>query len=347
MVRFSDQPVVTRITGVVDVAIAMVPIFFIFWHLRGLFALYAAGTVFARENAIHLKRIGIRLIVYPFAKFAANMLFRMAGGLDHAWFHMMGLQALVLGLIVVAIAQVMEFGHEIEQGKELVHLMTIVVRLDVMLAKRQVRSNVLARAIGITDFEPLVAQIRQGTRLPVLDVRRHLPFSRLPAGRHSRISTGRKEFTSAKRKLAKKENPMTRFRNALCAMVLCACCLLIDEARLVEMRESVKIIQQVLDGMPEGPVKADAPKIVLPDREKMKTQMEALIHHFKIVTEGFEVPAGEVYQRIEAGHGQTGYYVVSDGRRSPIGCICGIHRLRRCRRWRRCARGGCWRMWWR
>ena len=66
------------------------------------------------------------------------------------------------------------------------------------------------------------------------------------------------------------------------------------EVRLVEMRESVKIIQQALDGMPEGPVKADAPKIVLPEREKMKTQMEALIHHFKIVTEGFAVPAGEV-----------------------------------------------------
>jgi NADH-quinone oxidoreductase subunit D len=89
------------------------------------------------------------------------------------------------------------------------------------------------------------------------------------------------------------------------------------EVRLVEMRESVKIIQQALDGMPEGPVKADAPKIVLPDREKMKTQMEALIHHFKIVTEGFPVPAGEVYQGIEAGHGQTGYYVVSDGTAKP------------------------------
>ena len=89
------------------------------------------------------------------------------------------------------------------------------------------------------------------------------------------------------------------------------------EVRLIEMRESVKIIQQALDGMPDGPVKADAPKIVLPDREKMKTQMEALIHHFKIVTEGFEVPAGEVYQGIEAGHGQTGYYVVSDGTAKP------------------------------
>jgi NADH-quinone oxidoreductase subunit D len=89
------------------------------------------------------------------------------------------------------------------------------------------------------------------------------------------------------------------------------------EVRLIEMRESVKIIQQALDGMPEGPIKADAPKIVLPDREKMKTQMEALIHHFKIVTEGFAVPAGEVYQGIEAGHGQTGYYVVSDGTAKP------------------------------
>ena len=87
--------------------------------------------------------------------------------------------------------------------------------------------------------------------------------------------------------------------------------------RLVEMRESVKIIQQALDGMPEGRVTADAPKIVLPDREKMKTQMEALIHHFKIVTEGFAVPAGEVYQGIESGHGQVGYYVVSDGTAKP------------------------------
>jgi NADH-quinone oxidoreductase subunit D len=89
------------------------------------------------------------------------------------------------------------------------------------------------------------------------------------------------------------------------------------EVRLVEMRESVKIIQQALDGMPEGPLNADAPKIVLPEREKMKTQMESLIHHFKIVTEGFVVPAGEVYQGIESGHGQVGYYIVSDGTAKP------------------------------
>ena len=87
--------------------------------------------------------------------------------------------------------------------------------------------------------------------------------------------------------------------------------------RLEEMRQSVGIIQQALDGMPGGPVKANAPKIVLPDREAMKTQMESLIHHFKIVTEGFAVPAGEVYQAIESGHGTMAYYVVSDGTAKP------------------------------
>jgi NADH-quinone oxidoreductase subunit D len=87
--------------------------------------------------------------------------------------------------------------------------------------------------------------------------------------------------------------------------------------RLREMRESVKICQQALDGMPSGPIKADAPHVVLPDREKMKTQMEALIYHFKIVTEGFQVPAGEVYQAVESPRGEMGYYVVSDGTAKP------------------------------
>ena len=87
--------------------------------------------------------------------------------------------------------------------------------------------------------------------------------------------------------------------------------------RLLEMRESIKICQQALDGMPDGPIKADAPKVVLPEREKMKTQMEALIFHFKIVTEGFAVPAGEVYQAIESPRGEMGYYVVSDGTAKP------------------------------
>src|SRR6266436_3347097 len=87
--------------------------------------------------------------------------------------------------------------------------------------------------------------------------------------------------------------------------------------RVQELRESIGMVQQALAGMPDGPVKADAPKVVLPDREKMKTQMEALIYHFKIITEGFTVPAGEVYQAIESPRGEMGYYVVSDGTAKP------------------------------
>jgi NADH-quinone oxidoreductase subunit D len=87
--------------------------------------------------------------------------------------------------------------------------------------------------------------------------------------------------------------------------------------RVAELRESIGIVRQALDGMPEGPVKANAPGIVLPDREKMKTQMEALIYHFKIITEGFAVPAGEVYQAVESPRGEMGYYVVSDGTAKP------------------------------
>src|SRR5712692_3474671 len=87
--------------------------------------------------------------------------------------------------------------------------------------------------------------------------------------------------------------------------------------RLAEMRQSARIITQALEGMPNGPWQADAPHVVLPDREKMKTQMEALIYHFKIVTEGFRVPAGEVYQCIEAPRGEIGYYIVSDGTSKP------------------------------
>jgi NADH-quinone oxidoreductase subunit D len=87
--------------------------------------------------------------------------------------------------------------------------------------------------------------------------------------------------------------------------------------RMEEMRESVKICLQALDGMPEGRIVADAPKIILPDREQMKTQMESLIHHFKIVTEGFGVPAGEAMSSVEAAHGMMNYYVVSDGTAKP------------------------------
>jgi NADH-quinone oxidoreductase subunit D len=93
------------------------------------------------------------------------------------------------------------------------------------------------------------------------------------------------------------------------------------EVRMLEMHESVKICKQAMEflaALPaDAPITADAPKIVLPNREQMKTQMESLIHHFKIVTEGFAVPAGEVFQAVESPRGLMGYYVVSDGTAKP------------------------------
>jgi NADH-quinone oxidoreductase subunit D len=89
------------------------------------------------------------------------------------------------------------------------------------------------------------------------------------------------------------------------------------QVRMEEMRQSVRIVRQAMDGMPVGPWKAADQHVVLPDREKMKTQMEALIYHFKIVTEGFRVPEGEVYQVIESPRGELGFYVVSDGTAKP------------------------------
>jgi NADH-quinone oxidoreductase subunit D len=91
-------------------------------------------------------------------------------------------------------------------------------------------------------------------------------------------------------------------------------------ARVGEMRESLRIVNQAMDGLPEGPVKADAPHIVLPERESMKTSIEALIYHFKIVTEGFHPPVGEVYQAIESPRGELGFYMVSDGSPKPFRC---------------------------
>lgn len=89
------------------------------------------------------------------------------------------------------------------------------------------------------------------------------------------------------------------------------------QCRVEEMRQSARIIEQCLAGMPGGDWQAHAPKVVLPEREKMKTQMESLIYHFKIVTEGFRVPEGEVYSAIEAPRGEIGYYIVSDGTSKP------------------------------
>jgi NADH-quinone oxidoreductase subunit D len=90
--------------------------------------------------------------------------------------------------------------------------------------------------------------------------------------------------------------------------------------RIEEMRQSLRIVNQAMEGLPEGPVKADAPHIVMPERESMKTSIEALIYHFKIVTEGFHPPIGEVYQAIESPRGELGFYMVSDGSPKPFRC---------------------------
>jgi NADH-quinone oxidoreductase subunit D len=90
--------------------------------------------------------------------------------------------------------------------------------------------------------------------------------------------------------------------------------------RMQEMRESLKIVCQAMQGLPEGAIKAKAPHIVLPDREEMKTSIEALIYHFKLVTEGFHPPVGEVYQTVESPRGELGYYLVSDGSPKPFRC---------------------------
>lgn len=90
--------------------------------------------------------------------------------------------------------------------------------------------------------------------------------------------------------------------------------------RVDEMYESVKIMKQALEMMPEGPVMTQNNKFVPPRRAEMKQSMEALIHHFKLYTEGFKVPEGEVYTAVEAPKGEFGVYLVSDGTNQPYRC---------------------------
>jgi NADH-quinone oxidoreductase subunit D len=87
--------------------------------------------------------------------------------------------------------------------------------------------------------------------------------------------------------------------------------------RLAEMKESVAIVRQALDGLPEGPHITDDRKVALPPRHELATSMEALIHHFKLVTEGFRVPPGEVYYPIEGPRGELACFVRSDGSSKP------------------------------
>ena len=90
--------------------------------------------------------------------------------------------------------------------------------------------------------------------------------------------------------------------------------------RMYEMRESVKIMKQCIEQMPAGPVKAADGKFAPPSREEMKRSMEALIHHFKLYTEGYRVPEGETYAAVEAPKGEFAVYLVSDGTNRPYRC---------------------------
>ena len=89
------------------------------------------------------------------------------------------------------------------------------------------------------------------------------------------------------------------------------------KVRMRELRESHKIVKQALERLKPGPIKADAPKVVLPDRDDMRKHMDSLIHHFLIVAEGFNVPPGEVYHAIEASKGELGVYMKSNGGPKP------------------------------
>jgi NADH-quinone oxidoreductase subunit D len=87
--------------------------------------------------------------------------------------------------------------------------------------------------------------------------------------------------------------------------------------RIEEMRQSLRIVEQALDGLPEGPHITQNRKVALPPRHELATSMEALIHHFKLVTEGFRVPPGETYAAVESPRGELGCFVIADGSSKP------------------------------
>ena len=113
--------------------------------------------------------------------------------------------------------------------------------------------------------------------------------------------------------------------------------------RMEEMRQANHIMKQCIEKMPSGPVVSTDNKIVPPRRAEMKTSMEALIHHFKLYTEGFHVPAGEVYAAVEAPKGEFGVYLVSDGSQQTLSLQDPRAVLMRiCRRSISCAAAICW-----
>jgi NADH-quinone oxidoreductase subunit D len=88
--------------------------------------------------------------------------------------------------------------------------------------------------------------------------------------------------------------------------------------RMEEMLQSVRILEQAVDRLPDGPVNVDDPRLILPDKHKATSEMESMIHHFKLVMEGPRPPAGESYVAVESPKGEKGYYMVSDGTSKPV-----------------------------
>ena len=90
--------------------------------------------------------------------------------------------------------------------------------------------------------------------------------------------------------------------------------------RFHEMEQSLRIVEQALRDLPDGPVRIDDPRFVLPEKHEVYNSIEGLMHHFKLIMEGAKVPAGEVYQAVEGGNGELGFYIVSDGSGRPYRC---------------------------
>jgi NADH-quinone oxidoreductase subunit D len=92
--------------------------------------------------------------------------------------------------------------------------------------------------------------------------------------------------------------------------------------RVLEIYQSIRIIEQALDQIPTGPIAVDDPKITLPPKQQVYTSIAALVHHFNIIVKGIRPPKGEVYFAVEGGNGELGFYVVSDGSDKPWKCRC-------------------------
>ncbi|KAB0672042.1 NADH dehydrogenase (quinone) subunit D [Oryzomonas sagensis] len=117
----------------------------------------------------------------------------------------------------------------------------------------------------------------------------------------------------------RRDNPYSGYENYQFQVPVGEKCDTFDryKVRLVEMREACKIVTQALDRLKPGPVLADCPQVCYPPKENVYNSIEGLIHHFKIASEGYPVPEGEVYQGVENPKGELGFYIVSDGSSKP------------------------------